>query len=155
MIVEIARIGPEGRDYQGIEAASILEIGADEQTVPTGDVVYDLHAEAPGHELMVTGRVEVPVRCVCSRCARVFDSRVVEPAFAFDKAFRDPTEVVDLTDEIRESVLLAMPPYPLCREDCKGLCPVCGRDLNRDRCHCQAPVATPWDALDRIVPKKP
>ncbi|HXM37213.1 MAG TPA: DUF177 domain-containing protein [Gemmatimonadales bacterium] len=45
---------------------------------------------------------------------------------------------VDLTPAIREELLLAVPRYVLCREDCRGLCPRCGQDLNAGPCGCTA-----------------
>jgi len=54
---------------------------------------------------------------------------------------------LDLRPAIREQWLLAVPPLVVCREDCKGLCPTCGADLNLGACGC-APTNDPrWDAL--------
>ncbi|HXY09229.1 MAG TPA: DUF177 domain-containing protein [Terriglobales bacterium] len=53
-----------------------------------------------------------------------------------------------LEDALREQVLLAVPLKAICREDCKGLCPQCGADLNLAQCSCQVPVGDPrWSAL--------
>lgn len=46
---------------------------------------------------------------------------------------------IDLMPAVREEVALAVPEYPLCREDCAGLCPRCGADLNAGRCGCTGP----------------
>lgn len=46
---------------------------------------------------------------------------------------------IDLLPAVREEVALAVPEYPLCREDCAGLCPRCGADLNAGRCGCTGP----------------
>ncbi len=43
---------------------------------------------------------------------------------------------LDISDQVRESILLLLPRKPLCREDCLGLCPVCGADLNEGKCGC-------------------
>lgn len=43
---------------------------------------------------------------------------------------------IDLTEAVQEQVLLALPLRPLCREDCRGLCPRCGADLNQGACEC-------------------
>ena len=43
---------------------------------------------------------------------------------------------IDLSDDIRESIILEMPAKILCSEDCKGLCPRCGQDLNQGKCNC-------------------
>ncbi len=46
-------------------------------------------------------------------------------------------EKIDLGEVIREQLYLALPMKPLCQEQCKGLCPVCGANRNRETCHCQ------------------
>ncbi len=59
-----------------------------------------------------------------------------------------------LEDVLREQVLLATPVRALCREDCKGLCPQCGRSLNVEQCHCEQHLSDPrWDALSEIKKK--
>jgi uncharacterized protein len=53
-----------------------------------------------------------------------------------------------LEDVLREQVLLTLPARTLCRPDCKGLCPRCGRNLNEGACSCEATTADPrWGAL--------
>ena len=55
---------------------------------------------------------------------------------------------IDLRPAIREQVLLSIPPSPLCKEDCQGLCPVCGKDLNEGDCgHDKTPPDPRWAAL--------
>jgi uncharacterized protein len=58
-----------------------------------------------------------------------------------------------LEDVLREQVLLAVPIKLLCREDCKGLCPYCGGNLNFETCNCAAPVDERWAALKNIKDK--
>jgi len=45
-------------------------------------------------------------------------------------------EYIDVSEDIREMFLLEAPPKVLCSEDCKGLCPGCGQDLNEEECNC-------------------
>jgi uncharacterized protein len=45
-------------------------------------------------------------------------------------------EELDLRPILRERVILAVPDYPVCREDCRGLCPSCGANLNETDCNC-------------------
>lgn len=54
---------------------------------------------------------------------------------------------LDLRPALREEWLLAAPKYALCREDCKGLCPTCGADLNQGPCECPPVHDARWDAL--------
>ena len=59
-----------------------------------------------------------------------------------------------LEDVLREQVLLALPLKAICREDCKGLCPHCGRNLNQEQCNCaEAPEDPRWSALKEIREK--
>ena len=56
-----------------------------------------------------------------------------------------------LEDVLREQVLLSLPARTLCRQDCKGLCPHCGRDLNSESCTCDAAPSDPrWSALSDL-----
>lgn len=50
---------------------------------------------------------------------------------------------LDLTPFVREALLLQFPSIPVCREDCKGLCPVCGKNRNTDPCNCQVKSVDP------------
>lgn len=56
-----------------------------------------------------------------------------------------------LEDVLREQVLLAMPLKSVCSEECKGMCPHCGRRLTEGACHCTQEIKDPrWDALNEI-----
>ncbi len=62
-----------------------------------------------------------------------------------------PGKVLDLDAMVREQILLALPPYPVCRESCKGLCSVCGANLNAGDCGCDRSVPdSRWDALRKL-----
>jgi uncharacterized protein len=59
-----------------------------------------------------------------------------------------------LEDALREQVLLEAPIRAICREDCKGLCPHCGANLNQQQCSCAEPLEDPrWAALKDIRSK--
>ena len=59
-----------------------------------------------------------------------------------------------LEDVLREQVLLALPLRAVCKDDCKGLCPHCGRNLNQEQCNCAEPLEDPrWSALKEIKEK--
>jgi uncharacterized protein len=63
---------------------------------------------------------------------------------------------LDLGEAVREQILLGLPLKPLCREDCQGLCPRCGKDRNLGPCGC-APEEEPGDSrlepLRRLIDK--
>lgn len=61
-------------------------------------------------------------------------------------------EDVDITQEVHDFVLLSVPMKPLCSEGCRGLCPVCGADLNEEECGCRRERIDPrWEALTKIA----
>ena len=57
---------------------------------------------------------------------------------------------VDLTDDIREAIILTFPAYPVCQPDCKGLCPTCGENRNKAACRCAPPQDNRWSALNDL-----
>jgi uncharacterized protein len=106
--------------------------------------------------LLVTGRVRAEVKLVCSRCADVVVEEVEDPAFFYEQEVPNLHETLDLTDEVRETIILAFPNYPVCQESCRGLCPVCGVNLNRAKCGCKPLKEVCWTAfsgLDNIEVK--
>ena len=90
---------------------------------------------------------------VCGRCAREFilkfDSSTEKPVlqddgiYDQDAVYLDRTLCFDVQEEAYARLCFEFPMAPLCREDCKGLCPVCGCDLNVDSCTCDIRTVDP------------
>ena len=57
---------------------------------------------------------------------------------------------LDMRPALREQWLLAVPAFVQCRDDCKGLCPTCGADLNAGACDCAPATDSRWDALRKV-----
>lgn len=74
-------------------------------------------------------------------------------SFALADADREPFDgrTIDLDPIVREQVLLALPASVLCREDCKGLCPQCGQNLNEAECGCERKVVDPRLAVLKTI----
>ena len=127
--------------------------------------------------ILIQGRIAGIVTLTCDRCAEEyaqkisteFDEFEVNPeADTSDFEDVEPLEsriiydakqnlVLDLGAVIWEEFLLAQPLKPLCQENCKGLCPICGTNLNLDSCHCQKDEGDPRLAVLRglkIPPRK-
>jgi len=102
-----------------------------------------------GRGILVTGSLKTTVKSICSRCLEEFDCTLtldIEEEY-FPNTDRpmaeeiegfviDESHVLDLTEAIRQHTLLTLPMKPICREDCAGLCPNCGHNLNRGPCYC-------------------
>lgn len=119
-----------------------------------------------GAEVLVTGQVAATVPLACGRCLEEFPVAVraaVDARFAPRPRVADDVELgaddLDLDfydgDELNLATLLetettlALPMKPLCREDCRGLCPVCGGNRNAAPCTCQARPPDPRLAVLR------
>lgn len=93
---------------------------------------------------VITGSLTGNIRLECSRCLELFTYPVdVKLEAEIDKNNIDDLERVDLIPVIKENILLAIPIKPLCSEECKGLCPQCGQNLNRGECDCDTETVDP------------
>ena len=115
-----------------------------------------LSAAGPGR-FYWHGSIEGDVALACSRClgdagASVMDEAHLIFAEAGTEGVEDDPDVflldprspdLDLRLAVREQWLLHVPGYALCRDDCKGLCPTCGADLNLGPCDCDTSSADP------------
>jgi uncharacterized protein len=120
-----------------------------------------------GREVRVKGNIAATVEVPCDRCLVAFS---VPVGVSFDLFYAPietlaPEEDVPLTEKdldygfyrdnlldvdalVREQIFLSLPFRRLCRSDCRGLCPQCGTDLNKEMCSCQADtVSSRWSAL--------
>lgn len=83
-------------------------------------------------ELVVNVEIRAPLQASCARCLEDFTSLVTaDTVFSYHV---QPTDVVDITDDVRQEIILAYPMIPICRSDCKGLCRTCGQNLNLAAC---------------------
>ena len=142
MIIIPGQLPEDGERLTGEEAADLEDIHDDVEIDKVSPVHYDVRAQLVSGHLLVRGALKTRARLLCARCGHAFNQTVTEPAFIADIEVADPHQPVDLTSEVRESILLALPSQPLCRVTCRGLCPRCGRNLNQGACRCP-PVATP------------
>ena len=107
-----------------------------------------------------SGRLEGPTVAECRRCLTDVDVSVDDEAhFIFAEPSAEGAEDpdvypvdprardLDLRPAVREQWLLAVPSYVQCRDDCKGICPKCGADLNEGPCGCAEKTDARWDAL--------
>jgi len=149
MKINVKRIPPEGETLKGTDSASIMDLN--ETDVRFGhEIEYELNAQIQGNALLVTGRLSTPATLRCSRCLRVFDQPLSVEQFVFHQELHGE-DFVDLTSNIREDIILELPQRALCAEDCKGLCPHCGKDLNKGPCRCKQPEGDlRWHALDNL-----
>jgi len=132
------------------EVSEVVDI-ADGSSLVQGDV----RLVRTNRGILAEGRLHTEVEVACSRCLNSFSCPL---NLAIEEEYFPTTDVVsgawlplpeepgcfiineqhilDLTEALRQYALLAIPMKPLCREDCAGLCPICGHDLNQGPCGC-------------------
>jgi len=149
MKINVKRIPPEGETLSGSDSASIMDLD-EPDTRFEHDVEYELLAQIQGNALLVTGRLRTPATLRCSRCLQVFQLLLCVDQFVFHHELHGE-DFVDLTPNMREDIILELPQRALCAAGCKGLCPYCGKDLNKGPCRCkpQEPDLR-WHALDNL-----
>ena len=150
LLIDVLRLDKDGEDFEGVLDDAVLELDGD-LLRPFAGIRYSLFAQQLGRELLVRGTLAQDFDAVCSRCGGDFDFTVTVPDFTVSVETDDKTEYVDLTDEVRQSIILALPTYPVCRPECLGVCPSCGKNLNEGSCGCTHDEADDrWGALDGL-----
>lgn len=155
----------QGVDWEGTVSMEELDIADDDGRFEfPEELSFKLHLSQLGDDLLVSsGHLAVKIRAMCDRCTEFFDLKL-ETDDVCHRYEKVTGEVVDLTDDVREDILIVFPQSCLCSEDCRGLCPVCGANLNEGDCGCERPDEeeddeeaeeasegpNPWAALDKL-----
>jgi len=150
MIIEAIHLRARARTYEGEESPALLELAPEGVIQAAGPVRYQFKAQLITGEIIVQGTLAVECACVCVRCMEPFERRVRVPEFFRAIPSSGENQLIDLTDDIREDMLLALPVNPVCSDMCKGLCVRCGVNLNRTPCVCGVQTTgSTWTALDQ------
>jgi uncharacterized protein len=150
--VEVHRVSPDG---ETVEATSPLP----ETHVEEAGVWFDkpvhlrLRLSVVNARFIALGSYETAVTMECHRCLRRFEYPVTGADYIWEQPVRlSGDEIIDLTEGIREDIMLRLPLKNLCSETCKGLCARCGKDLNEGPCGCE-PDRPPsaFSELDSLI----
>ena len=160
-------------DIRAVEAKAV-QVNAE---LPPDDPVWQPGDPVPASPLRVTGRlsaagagkfywhgrIEGDLTMPCRRCLNDATVGVQSEAHViFAEADSEETEDpdvrvlddrslrIDLSPAVREEWMLHVPSFVECREDCKGICPTCGKDLNEGPCECPVRRDARWDSLRKL-----
>ncbi len=181
MFFAIHELRLERQEFDETFAPGVIDFGPDvEQKAPLAtagraELIEENRGGRQGTiaDIRVVGRLATGIQLSCARCLEPVEQDVRRE---FDLLYRPigvdrkadevaiheaDTEIgyyqgdgLALEDVMREQVLLAVPIRALCREDCRGLCPRCGRNWNKEKCGCAAPAADErWSALAQLKDK--
>ena len=146
MVIDVKKLKYSGKDVCSFH----FEYDADDSAITLPDAVYSAPVSVTGtltlggNAVFVEGEIEYSLNAKCSRC---LDDVIFHNIVEFDERYsEDKTDddaylyakgLVDLTDMVNEKLLLSFPYSVLCKEGCKGICPGCGVNLNREECKCK------------------
>lgn len=109
----------------------------------------------------LSAKAEFTVSTQCAKCAKNITKSMTVPVKHFliahlndennDEYILVENMVLDLDELVMEDIYLSFPTRFLCKEDCKGLCPFCGKDLNEGECGCRKPVDPRLAALQELL----
>ena len=155
---ELLRRPGNQKSVELVTTLADLEVIDPARFTDDAQVAVRLHLEALSDGIVIDSELSVPWHGVCRRCLTdTGGTQVSEVHELYQRIVTDPEafEIVgdqlDLSEVVREVVLLDVSSTPLCRPDCAGLCLTCGANLNDDSCGC-APARTDmrWSALDAL-----
>ncbi|UCD39157.1 MAG: DUF177 domain-containing protein [Fidelibacterota bacterium] len=142
---------------------TLFDIGINTLGNPETPVQVGLSVHKQGEDFLLTGEVKTDLTLVCDRCLGAapysiegsFSSWLVseprpdlKPGESEVLLFPPHQPAMDLSELIAGAIYIELPQKKLCREDCRGLCPSCGADLNMQSCGCKTDeMDERWSAL--------
>ena len=151
--------------YAGHLNEDSYELGEHEFSLPSG-IDFDLVLTNAGEGILVTGMLRADAVGTCDRCledARLFEEPVIsaDDEDEADYVLVNADKTIDLAEALLPSLVMETPYVVLCQSDCKGLCPVCGSNLNEEDCGHAAQIeqkreeeklaSNPFAALKNLV----
>ena len=144
MIIDLRKIIRSGKDEESFFFEYFPELSVD---VPDGELVFPVRiggtARITGrHSAFIEGEIEFTVKGSCTRCLKptekTFVVSVAENADSEDlESYPVVNDTVDLSRIADDKILTSIPVSFLCKDDCKGLCPICGKNLNDGDHNCK------------------
>ena len=133
MKVDINEIPEAGLILEKVYQPGSLDL--DREDIKASEPLY-VRAEVTKEEGGVSVKIKAKTKLIltCARCLKRFEYPLLRDCHFSYKS--SDGSILDITEDLREEIILGYPLKPLCREDCKGLCPVCGGNLNESECGC-------------------
>lgn len=158
MKVPLAGLGEGTHEFSFNSEAEAIGLGQGFSPVGVWVVL-----EKTEDKYVLASRITAEAASSCDRCLAPFTAALT-PSFTTHYVFRDDhteqfghdevvvlplgTPAIDISEDVRQTVLMAVPLKLLCKESCRGLCPQCGKNLNEGPCECRPEtIDSRWDAL--------
>ncbi|HCA80502.1 MAG TPA: hypothetical protein DEP53_12295 [Bacteroidetes bacterium] len=154
---------PEGTHQRSLQATA-EEVGLDSRF--TKDVQIEATLEKTSRQLLLQVETKTGGVFTCDRCLEDFEadhSSTYQVVYVPDtpppgadveevQVLSSEANTIDIGEDVRQFAILSLPQKMLCREDCAGLCPSCGTNLNKDSCQCEkVQIDTPLSGLQKFL----
>ena len=149
LLVDLNRLAREGRARIDVDIPTDAAFWEETDLKPASPLEVRLEAQQAGPDVVVRGRVSGTFAQSCRRCLEPVEVEVDEELGRLYRAGDELEEAdsedvlplpghaeLELSDPVREQVMVAVPRYVYCRAECQGLCPHCGTNLNESSCDC-------------------
>ena len=135
LLVNVSSISEKGLEFDNVLHSETFDIGLDKIICCLNPISYCILVRLINDQILVTGTVRTRISCSCGRCLETCEKLVVNEDICH---YLDipPTKIIDLTENLREDILIAFPQKFLCSSNCPGLCHSCGKNLNLGNCGC-------------------
>lgn len=169
MIIDIKKLREGVSRYEIVETAEKLGIDIEDVKF-TGPLRSTVEVDNMIEEFTVSGRGKGGISTICARCGCIFKENI---RFDFKHRYVKGTntaggelnkdaldeeilagDILDLFDDVRQAVLLAVPEKAVCSEKCKGICPGCNKNLNKESCSCKTGTIRPFAELKELLKDK-
>lgn len=138
--IKLKDIPPEGMEYQTCVPADVAAFREDGLTF-VKPFTFAAQISKTAAVVIAAGNLKGEYSALCGRC--LDDVRCNwEINFVMEVPFQRHDEFVDLTDNVRQEIILSLPSKILCKESCRGLCIYCGTNLNLGTCQCSKQIKT-------------
>ena len=159
-VIDIRELTERGLHMEGELPASVMTLEPNDSAKPVGGLRFNCEVSAVTGSLLVLGEFEAPFELICVRCGEPFEYRVKLQGHALQEELENKP-IIDLTETVREDILLALPAYPRCDEGPLARdCPVSGRFESEtaftplaeedESSRPDQEKSNPWEALDGL-----
>ena len=167
LVIPVAGIPDTGFQYENSLPLAALDLDLEEDRfdISQASLLFSLKLVPVKSDILVSGKISTEILAQCDRCAEMFPLQL-QDAEIFHKYKNLTGDPIDLTEDIREDILMTFPQSFLCQDSCRGICPICGQNRNLHVCDCKAESVSfedenleavgedPWAILDQLPLKK-
>jgi uncharacterized protein len=140
------------------------EIGFENGDIEFNEIISsNIEVNKVGEKFIVKGKIKTAILLECSRCLKKFEYNIdcnFRLIYLKNIKFKEgeiskeeidevmlTDDILNIGDDIRQTIILEIPMKPICKESCKGLCANCGKDLNFGKCNCKFEKTSPFSKI--------